>query len=97
MQYAMDICYLQGNGAETIMPAYHIIGEDVSLEKEASIKIRSQYLLPIKISSILRKKLGISQREFHALFLNNRIHSNTEQDLRRCKLSSAETIITISK
>ena len=92
MQYAMDISLLQRNGAEIKTPTYQIIGEDVSLEEEVNIKIRSQYFLPLKISSILRTKLGISQREFDLLLSNNRIKSNTEQDLRKCKLSSEITI-----
>lgn len=96
MQYAMNFSLLQRNGAEAVLPTYQIIGEDVSLEKAVIIKIQSQYLLPLKISSILRTKLGISQREFDTLFLNKRILSNTGQDLRKCKLSSSETIIAIS-
>lgn len=94
VQYAMDISLLQRNGAEVKMPAYQIIGEDVSLDKEVCIKIQSQYVLPLKISSILRAKLGISQREFDTLLSNNRIQSNTKQDLKKCKLSS-EIIIFI--
>lgn len=63
MQYAMDISLLKRNGAEIKMPVYQIIGENVSLEKTVSIKIQSQYYLPLKISSILRTKLGLSQSE----------------------------------
>lgn len=96
MQYAMNISLLHRNGAEAILPTYQIIGEDVSLEKAVTIKIQSKYLLPLKISSILRKKLGVSQREFDTLLLNKSIHSNTGQDLKKCKLSSLETIITVS-
>lgn len=78
------------------MPAYQIIGEAVSLENPVSIKIQSQYSLPLKISSVLRTKLGISQREFDNLLSSNRIQSSTEQDLRKGKLLSSETVITIS-
>lgn len=97
MQYAMDISLLQKNGAEIKMPVYQVIGEDVSLEKAVNIKIQSQYFLPLKISSILRTKLGISQREFDTLISSKQIQSNTKQDLRKGKLLSSETIITISK
>lgn len=97
MQYAMDIPLLQKNGAEIKLPVYQVIGEDVSLEKEVSIKIQSQYFLPLKISSVLRTKLGISQREFDTLLSSKKIQSNTEQDPRKGKLLSSETIITISK
>lgn len=96
MQYAMDLPLLQRNGAETVLPEYQIIGEDVALGKAVTIKIQSKYLLPLKISSILRKKLGISQREFNELLSNSRIQSNIEQDLRKCKLSP-DTIVAISR
>lgn len=95
-QYAMDVSLLQKNGREIVLPVYEIIGEDVSLEKAVSIKIQSQYYLPLKISAILRRKLGITQREFDALLLNNRIQSNTQQDLRKCRLTS-EIMIAISQ
>jgi hypothetical protein len=96
MQYAMNIPLLQRNGVEIKMPAYQVIGENISLEEAVNIKIQSQYFLPLKISSILRTKLGISQREFYRLLLDNRVHSNTQQDLKKCKLSS-EIIIAISQ
>lgn len=96
MQYAMNISLLKRNGAEIKMPAYQIIGETVSLENSVSIKIQSQYSLPLKISSVLRTKLGISQREFDNLLSSNRIQSSTEQNLRKGKLLSSETVITIS-
>lgn len=92
MQYAMNTTLLQRNGAEIKMPPYQIIGKNVSLAEESHIKIQSQYSLPLKISSILRTKLGISHGEFDLLLSSNRIKSNTEQDLRKCKLSSEITI-----
>lgn len=95
-QYAMDISLLQRNGSEVKIPAYQVIGEEISLKKPVIIKIQSQYILPLKVSSILRTKLCISQREFDALLLNDRIQSNTAQDLKKCKLSSSEIIVTIS-
>lgn len=96
MQYAMDVSLLHRNGVEIKMPAYVITGEDVSLDKPVSIKIQSKYLLPLKLSSILRTKLGLTQREFDTLVLNKRIMGNTGQDLRKCRLSCRETILTIS-
>nr|WP_264474092.1 DUF1062 domain-containing protein [[Clostridium] scindens] len=96
IQYAMDLSLLHRNGVEAKMPEYTIIGEDVSLEKTVNIKIQSKYRLPLKISAILRKKLGITQRELEELILSNRIWSNTGQDIRKCRLSSQENTITIS-
>lgn len=94
VQYAMDLSLLRKNGAEIKLPAYHILGESVSLEHPFIIKIQSQHYLPIKVSSILRTKLNISQRELDVLISNNRIQSNSKKDLRKCRLTS-EIIITI--
>ena len=95
MQYAMEASLLQKNGVEIKMPAYQVMGEEISLQKPSKIKIQSQYSLPLKISAILRAKLGVSQREFNALLSTKQIQSSTGQDLKKCKLSS-EVIISIS-
>lgn len=96
MQYAMDHTLLHRNGAEMKLPSYEIVGEQVSLEQEVSISIQSRFLLPIKLSAILRTKLDISQREFEVLLTEDRIKSSTGQDLRKCRLSAPETVITIT-
>lgn len=95
-QYARDISLLQRNGVEIKMPDFQVVGENVSLEKAARIKIKNQYVLPLKVSSILRTKLGISQREYDALLINGQIQSEAGQDLKKYKLSSSEIIIKIS-
>lgn len=95
MQYAMDLSLLRKNGVEIKLPAYQVVGENLSLEQAATIQIQSQYILPIKISSVLRTKLGITQRELDTLIKNNRIQSSTGQDLRKCKLSSSQPMIVV--
>lgn len=96
MQYATDIPLLQRNGAEIRIPAYQVIGEEICLDRPVSIKIQSEYALPLKAASVLRTKLGISQRELDDLLLNGRIQSKTGQDLKKFKLSSSELIVTIT-
>lgn len=95
MQYAMDYSLLQRNGAEIKLPSFQVIGEEVTFAKAVRIKIQSRYILPLKVSSVLRSKLGISQREFDALLQNGRIQCDTGQDLKKCKLTSSEIIISI--
>lgn len=95
MRYAMDLALLRKNGAEIKLPAFQVIGEDISLEKAARIKIQSQYVLPLKAACVLRTKLGVSQREFDALLLNKRIVSDAGQDLKKCRLASEETIVEV--
>lgn len=95
MRYAMDLPLLQRNGAEVKLPDYRIVGEEVSLKRAVTIKIQSQYLLPLRVSCVLRKKLGITQREFNDRLSRRQIQSSTGQDLRKCKLSVLETLVTI--
>lgn len=95
LQYAMNTALLRQNGSEIKLPEYQIVGNDVTLDSDLQIKIRSQYYLPIKLSSIIRRKLGLSQREFEQLYSDRRIDSNTDQDLRKARFSS-EVIVNIS-
>lgn len=97
MRFAMDISLLQKNGAQIKLPDFEIVGENISFEHTARVKIRSQYVLPIKLSAVLRAKLGVSQSQFEALLSNNQIQSETNHDIRKCKISSSETVLMISK
>lgn len=95
MGYAMDVSLLRRNGVEVKTPAYEIVGEDVSLERTVRVSIQSQFAFPLKISSVLREKLGVSQREFDMLLSEERIRCDTGQDLKKGRLSSPETVVTI--
>lgn len=100
MQYAMDVALLKRNGVETKLPDYRVAGENVVLEraeKTTFVKIQSRYLLPLKLSCVLRAKLGITRREFDELVFTGRIRSHSGQDLRTCRLASPETILAISQ
>lgn len=101
MQYAMNISLLQQNGAKIILPDFKVIGLKVSTTEPVCLNIRSQYPLPIKLSSILKKQLGVSWRELEQLYLSGRIKIHPTQDLFRCKLLQQiavtihnETIVT---
>lgn len=93
----MDVSLLHRNGAKNKIPAVQVIGEEVSLKKPVRIKIQGWYVLPQKVSSILRIKSGISQQELDTLLLNDRIKSDMGQDLKKCKWSSSKIMITISR
>ena len=60
----MDSDLLQKNGVETGRPLYTVIGEDFSLNETITLEIRSKYFSNIKVSSIVREKLHLSQKDY---------------------------------
>ncbi len=94
-RYAMDAALLQKNGAGILLPPYEVLGETVSQEKAARIVIRSAYPLPLKLSAVLRGKLGLSRQAFGALLAAGRVRCSGGQDPAKAKLSCPETVVTI--
>lgn len=85
-QYAMDSSFLQSLGVEAGLPEYSISGESFSLNEMVEIEIKNEYSLPIKISSVVREKLHLSQREYLQLVSDGQIESVPGQDLKKGKL-----------
>lgn len=92
-EYAMDSRFLQKNGAETGLPGYAVIGDCFSLNKAVELKIKSKYSLPVKVSSVVRGKLQLSQKEYLHLITNGQIKSVPDQDLKKCKLKKGVTLV----
>lgn len=92
-QYAMNGNFLRKNGVAVGLPVYSIIGECFSPEEEVELEIKSEYPLPVKVSSLIKEKLHLSQKEYSALVDYGRIKSTTEQDLRKCRLNNGSKII----
>ncbi len=91
--YAMDCSLLQKNGAEITVPPYLVLGMDFLPDETVTLTIKSEYDIPIKISSIVRKKLHISQRDYLQRIADGRICSIPERDLRHCKLHREITLL----
>lgn len=85
-RYAMDSAFLQGNGVETELPQYSVMGEDFSWNDKIVLEIKSKYPMSVKVSAVVRGKLGLSQKEYVKLVSGGRIRSIPEQDLLKCKL-----------
>lgn len=92
-QYAMNSAFLHGNGVETGIPQYSIIGESFSPEGGIQLKINSKYAVPVKVSALVRGKLCLSQKEFARLAAEKRIRSIPEQDLLKCRLGVGITLV----
>ena len=70
-EYAMDIDFLYRNGVDEIeIPQYSIIGKDFLLSENVELEIKSKYPFPVKVSTLVREKLHLSQTAFLRLITN---------------------------
>ena len=92
-QYAMDNSFLRRHGVEVELPQYSVIGESFSPDETVELEIKSKYFLPIKVSSLIRDTLHISQKEYSQLIVDGKIKSIPNQDLQKCKLKNGITLI----
>ena len=92
-QYAMDSGFLQENGVEVKMPAYSVVGDVFPPDETMEIEIKSNYYFPIKISSLVRTKLHLSQKEYTQLITDGKIESVPEQDLKKCKWQEGMVLV----
>lgn len=93
-QYAMDIEFLRGNGVEIKLPQYSVRGEAFLPNESIELEIRSEYSFPIKLSSIVRDKLQLSQKEYAKLISDGWIKSSvSDLDLQRCRLKDGMILI----
>ncbi|QDR79518.1 DUF1062 domain-containing protein [Sporomusa termitida] len=92
-QYAMDIELLRRNGAEAGLPSYRITGDEICIGKPTELHIICKYSCQLKISTILREKLYLSQKTFTQMLACGQIKSSPGLDLKKCKLHS-EVVLT---
>lgn len=92
-QFAMDSDLLRKNGVETGSPLYTIIGENFSLDEAVTLEIKSKYSSNIKVSSIIREKLHLSQKDYLRLINDRKIQSIPELDLHKCKLRNGIILV----
>lgn len=93
-KYAMDHGFLYRSGVDEIeIPQYSIMGDTFSPKDDVELEIKSQYPFPLKVSSLVREKLHLSQHAYLHLVESGNIRSIPEQDLRRCKLKNSITLI----
>lgn len=92
-KYAMDSLFLQENGAEAGLPEYSVIGECFSLNETVQLEIKSKYPLSVKVSSVVRSKLLLSEKEYLRLIASGKIKSLPGQDLKKCKVKDGITLV----
>lgn len=92
-KYAMDSQFLQENGVEVGLPQYSVIGDCFSLNETVQLEIKSKYSLSVKVSSVVRSKLLLSEKEYLQLITSGKIKSFPTQDLKKCKLKEGVTLV----
>lgn len=92
LQYAFSTWLLQTNGAEIVLPDYQILGPHPDSGTTVELQITSQYSLPVKVSQILREKLGLSSRELEKLITDSRIQNISLKGLKKYRLNQEITL-----
>lgn len=96
--YSMNCNYLSKTGLEILQPDYSVTGRSAEIytgddfKGNFEIHLISDYQFDIKIISVLKKKLGISNSRLDYLIKNNRIFCNIDKKIKRCKLQKEQII-----
>ena len=97
-QYTMNCNHLSKIGFEILIPNYSIIGKCIDLnidnkdQKKIEIHLISDYQFNIKITSILKKKLEISNSQLDYLIKNDKISCDINKKIKKCKLQKEQKI-----
>lgn len=91
--YAMNGDFLRGNGVEVGLPSYSVVGNNFSLDETVELEIKSKYSCSMKVSSIVREKLHLSQKKYLQLILNGRIKSISDQNLKSRRLKNGIILV----
>lgn len=93
-KYAMDNEFLYRNGADEVeVPPYSIIGDAFLPSENVELEIKSRYSFPVKVSTLVREKLHLSQTAYLRLIEKENIKSIPEQNLRKYKLKNSIILI----
>ncbi len=92
-KYAMNSQFLQENGVEVSSPKYSVIGDCFSLNEAVQLEIKNKHSLSVKVSSVVRSKLLLSEKEYLQLITRGKIKSIPDQDLKKCKIKGGVTLV----
>ena len=92
--YTMSCNHLSKTGFEILPPTYSLIGEhiDIYTDNSFEIHLKSDYQFDIKLMSILKEKLCISNSRLDYLIKNNKIFCNMDRKIKKCKLQKEQII-----
>lgn len=87
-EYAIDSNFLLQYGVEVELPPYVMNGDNFLPNETVRLEIRSVYSFPIKVATLVREKLHLSQATYLHLIENGNIKIVPKLDLRKCKLKN---------
>ena len=96
--YTMDCNHLAKAGFEILPPSYNLTGKHIDIytdngfQNNFEIHLISDYQFDIKVISILKDKLGISNSRLDYLIKNNKIFCNINKKIKKCKLQKEQII-----
>lgn len=92
-QYAMDNEFLSQNGGKACSYNYKITGPVFSYNEAVELHILSRSASDIKVSSIIRQKLGMSGRIYKKMLASGHIKNRDGQDMEKCRLQKETVVI----
>lgn len=92
-RYGMDYELITKNGVEAGLPKYKILGDKIELITNIKLEIISKYPSQIKVASILREHLELSQKSFLNAIEQGQIKSLSGQSLKKSRLQKSNTIL----
>ena len=90
---AMDVDLLAQAGVEIGKTQFEVVGEALDFSKEHKITITSQFPAPVRVPSVLRKKLGWSSKEFQQAVREGRLIAQDGRNLRTCKVDKELVVL----
>lgn len=92
-QYALNFQFLRRNGAE-VVPTRCSVSGDMPVSGEVSeVELQTEYVLPVKVSTLVRDKLCLSQKHYLEMVAEEKIKCGSGQDLRKCRVKNGITLI----
>lgn len=92
-RYAAGMGLLQNAGAEIKLPQYIIEGKAFSAYEPAELTINCEYPQPVKVSSLVREKLRLSNKEYTRLVREGKITCGSGQNLQKCRLNGGIVLL----
>ena len=86
LQCSSDLSLLRKNGAEFTSPNYHVVGDDLP-DTPVYLHITSNHPCAVRVSSLLRARLGLSHRQYEQLIESGRLRDPDGGNLKKVRLN----------
>lgn len=94
-RYALDAALIRQNGGIPGLPGYKVTGRNVNGGETARVRIAPPCPSDLKVSAVIRQKLGLSRREWEGRLETGQIRSVSGLDLQKSRLQG-EILVEIS-